>query len=271
MTLVADELFPDVPAINSARPKLPVPARGRRRVLWYRSCPVGEAAHSDEKLPRSRGPSRLAMRRAASVASGETPHTPKRARVTRWFGRSQGRRRALPRRCRTPLRRAEVVTRLRKGGERSGGWIAVRELLYFWEDAVSTGRARSPCRITREILVERDGEMVEERGRTDDVVPPAVKQRRRTRESKETGNAGPSHQRQRALRKGESWAARMAIPGWAERGRSGPSGAFILFLFILYFPSSIPKFNLNFEFQFKLVPILFLVHVVGFRIPTLEI
>jgi hypothetical protein len=51
MTLVADELLPDVPAINSARPKLPVPARGRRRVLWYRNCPVDEAAHSDEILP----------------------------------------------------------------------------------------------------------------------------------------------------------------------------------------------------------------------------
>ena len=100
---------------------------------------------------------------------------------------------------------------------------------------------------------------------------PAVRQSSRARESTETGNAGPSHQRQRALRKGESWAARMAIPGWAERGRSGPSGAFILFLFILYFPSSIPKFNLNFEFEFKLVLNLFSIHVVEFRIPTLEI
>jgi hypothetical protein len=64
-----------------------------------------------------------------------------------------------------------MVTRLRKGGERSGGWIAVREPLYIWEDAVSTGRARSPGRITGEIPAERDGELVEGRDRADDVVP----------------------------------------------------------------------------------------------------
>jgi hypothetical protein len=53
MTLVADELFPDVPATNSARPMLPVRAPGRRRVLWHRSCHVDDAAHSDETLSPS--------------------------------------------------------------------------------------------------------------------------------------------------------------------------------------------------------------------------
>ena len=48
----------------------------------------------------------------------------------------------------------------------------MRELLYFWEDVVSTGGARSPCRITDEILAERDGEMVEGRDRADGWVPP---------------------------------------------------------------------------------------------------
>jgi hypothetical protein len=47
----------------------------------------------------------------------------------------------------------------------------MREPLYIWEDAVSTGRARSPGRITGEIPVERDGELVEGRDRADDVVP----------------------------------------------------------------------------------------------------
>jgi hypothetical protein len=70
----------------------------------------------------------------------------------------------------------------------------VRELLYFWEVAVSTGRARSPCRITREIPAERDGEMGEERGRTDDVVPPAVKESVSTRARLQGRPGGPTGQ-----------------------------------------------------------------------------
>jgi hypothetical protein len=38
-------------------------------------------------------------------------------------------------------------------------------------------------------------------------------------------------------------------PKWRSEAQIAP---FILFLFILYFPSSIPKFNLNFEFEFNL-------------------
>jgi hypothetical protein len=148
--------------------------------------------------------------------------------------RSQGRRRALPHRCRTPLHRAEVVTRLRKGGERSGGWIAVRELLYFWEDAVSTGRARSPCRITRKIPTERDGEMVEERGRTDDVVPLAVRESVSTRARLQGRPGRPTGQCPH-----EKWARR----GNPLMGRISAVWAQVSF----------PLFLLNFYFLFSFI------------------
>ena len=59
---------------------------------------------------------------------------------------------------------------------------------------------------------------------------------------------------------------------WAELEAEAQI-AFFFFSFFL-FSISLPLFPnsfLNFEFEFTLVPILFSIHVVEFRIPTLEI
>jgi hypothetical protein len=68
---------------------------------------------------------------------------------------------------------------------------------------------------------------------------------------------------------------RGAVTGVRQVGfTSGPNWrpeaqiAFYSFPFYSLFP---PKFNLSFEFEFKLVLNLFSIHVVEFRIPTLEI
>jgi hypothetical protein len=68
-----------------------------------------------------------------------------------------------------------------------------------------------------------------------------------------------------------TWAARLEFGSGPNAGESSPGGNLTsLFFFIYYsFPSSIPKSNLNFEFEFKLVLNLVSIHVVEFRIPTL--
>jgi hypothetical protein len=68
------------------------------------------------------------------------------------------------------------------------------------------------------------------------------------------------------------WAARGEWESGPNAGESSPGGNLTsLFFFFIYFsfPSSIPKSNLNFEFEFKLVLNLVSIHVVEFRIPTL--
>jgi hypothetical protein len=58
---------------------------------------------------------------------------------------------------------------------------------------------------------------------------------------------------------------------WAEMVVGRPMKSFILFYFILYSLFSISKFNLNYKFEFKLVPNLFPIHIVKLKIPILEI
>jgi hypothetical protein len=58
---------------------------------------------------------------------------------------------------------------------------------------------------------------------------------------------------------------------WAEMVVGRPMKSFILFYFILYYLFSISKFNLNYKFEFKLVPNLFSIHIVKLKIPILEI
>jgi hypothetical protein len=58
---------------------------------------------------------------------------------------------------------------------------------------------------------------------------------------------------------------------WAEMVVSRPMKSFILFYFILYSLFSISMFNLNYKYEFKLVPNLFSIHIVELKIPILEI